>query len=418
MYREGFRAGLLPAICAIAFATAARGSETIVYTYDSLGRLTRVERSGSVNAGIASTYGYDAADNRANVTVGGGTAGPPPPAAFSVADAWAIEGGALAFAVTRSGSAAAGAGVAYATANASAGAGGDYSAASGTLSFAAGETARIVTVTTIDDTVDENDETLFVNLSSPTGGASILDGQAIGTIADNDDPPSAAPPLFSVGDASAIEGGTLVFTVTRSGTTASTFSLGYATANGSAGAGTDYSARSGTLTFGPAESTKTVSVPTTDDVLDENSETLSLDLADASGGAAIADTQGIGTISDNDDPPPPGSNQPPVTVTDSLSLGRCSTASVNVVGNDGDPDGPPPLTLVDVSDATRGDAFVSSTTSITYAAGQVTGSDALTYTVQDGHGATATGLLNVTVGNATCPSGPLEAPRVAPRKVG
>ena len=78
MRHRGFRAGLWPATSAIAFASAAWAGETITYSYDSLGRLTRVERSGTVNSGVTA-YSYDAADNRTNVTVALAGAPPPPP---------------------------------------------------------------------------------------------------------------------------------------------------------------------------------------------------------------------------------------------------------------------------------------------------------------------------------------------------
>ncbi|HET9641210.1 MAG TPA: hypothetical protein VFP12_18620 [Allosphingosinicella sp.] len=57
--------------CALVLASAAQAGETIVYSYDSLGRLVRVEHSGSVNHGAKADYAYDAADNRTNVTVSG-----------------------------------------------------------------------------------------------------------------------------------------------------------------------------------------------------------------------------------------------------------------------------------------------------------------------------------------------------------
>ncbi len=58
-------------LAASAFAGAAGASETIVYRYDELGRLKRVDRSGSVNNGVGAEYAYDPADNRAYVGVGG-----------------------------------------------------------------------------------------------------------------------------------------------------------------------------------------------------------------------------------------------------------------------------------------------------------------------------------------------------------
>jgi hypothetical protein len=53
--------------------------------------------------------------------------------------------------------------------------------------FAAGETSKSVIVTTIDDFVVEGIETFTLNLSAPTGGATIADGQGVGTIYDNDE---------------------------------------------------------------------------------------------------------------------------------------------------------------------------------------------------------------------------------------
>lgn len=64
-----FTAGL------ISVATAASASETITYTYDALGRLVQVARSGTVNNGASAGYTYDPANNRTNVTVTGGGGG-------------------------------------------------------------------------------------------------------------------------------------------------------------------------------------------------------------------------------------------------------------------------------------------------------------------------------------------------------
>lgn len=52
-------------------------SETITYTYDARGRLTAVTHSGDTNDGVQAHYTYDKADNRTNVTVEGGSSGPP-----------------------------------------------------------------------------------------------------------------------------------------------------------------------------------------------------------------------------------------------------------------------------------------------------------------------------------------------------
>ena len=105
------------------------------------------------------------------------------PAGLSVADANVLEGpgAALAFAVTLDRSTSAAVQVDYATRDGSAQAGSDYTAASGTLSFAPGETAKTVTVAVLDDSHDEGSETLTLVLSNPSG-AYLADGEATGTI--------------------------------------------------------------------------------------------------------------------------------------------------------------------------------------------------------------------------------------------
>jgi hypothetical protein len=280
----------------IAPLNSASSQETVNYSYDERGRLTQVSRSGSVNNGVNACYAYDRADNRTNVTVANGDCSAVTPS-FSVSDVSATEGSPLVFTVTRSGSTATAVGVNYATANGTATAGSDYNAASNTLSFAVNEVSRTISVTTIDDAAVESAEAVLVNLSGATGGATIGDGQGVGTINDNDSPP---PPSFAINDVSVTEGGNLVLTVTKTGSTSSSFSVNFATANGTAAAGSDYTANSGTLTFAAADTTKTITIVTTDDAAVESAETVLVNLSGATGGATISDAQGVGTINDND----------------------------------------------------------------------------------------------------------------------
>ena len=109
-------------------------------------------------------------------------------ARLSVADARANEGAgaSVAFEVSLSRAAAATVTVDYATADGTAEAGADYTASSGTLTFAAGEAAKTVNVPVLDDAVDEGEETFTLRLSNAQGGW-ITDGEAVGTIT-NDDP--------------------------------------------------------------------------------------------------------------------------------------------------------------------------------------------------------------------------------------
>lgn len=186
----------------LALATAlhpvpALSTETIVYTYDALGRLVVAQRSGSINNGQVATLCYDPAGNRTRyVSSGAGspascTASPSPspspsptPASFSISDAQGTEGSTVVFTVMRSGGTTDS--VNYATANGSATSTGDYFAAAGTLTFAAGETSKTITITTRDNAVFESDEVFYINLSGASSGATIADGQGVGTIYDNE----------------------------------------------------------------------------------------------------------------------------------------------------------------------------------------------------------------------------------------
>lgn len=158
-------------------------SETIIYTYDARGRLVRVDHTGTVNNGVVTTYELDKADNRTKKT----TAAPPPgTVVFTIFDGTAVEGGSIEFTVTKSGAALASHSVNYATSNGTAVTPQDYTATSGTLTFAQNETSKTVTVQTNNNSLPESSEEFQVNLSSPTGNATINDGQGVGTIFDND----------------------------------------------------------------------------------------------------------------------------------------------------------------------------------------------------------------------------------------
>jgi hypothetical protein len=275
----------------------AQTQETTTYTYDSLGRLIASSVSGGPNDGMQTGTSFDAASNRTNYTV---TAAPPQPS-FAISNATAVsEGSPLTFTVTKTGTTSSSYSVNYATADGTAAAGSDYNAKSATLTFAAGGTSsQTFQVTTLTDSVVESPETVLVNLSGQTGGATITTGQGSGTI--NDVPP---PPSFAISNATAVsEGGSLTFTVTKTGTTLSSYSVNYATGGGTATSGTDYTATSGTLTF-PAGSTTSlpVTVPTLTDSVVESPETVLVTLSAPTGGATITTSQGSGTI--NDVPPP------------------------------------------------------------------------------------------------------------------
>ncbi|RYG97518.1 MAG: hypothetical protein EON57_13650, partial [Alphaproteobacteria bacterium] len=193
--------------------------------------------------------------------------------------------------------------VQYATANgtnasSAATAGSDYTAASGTLTFAPGEKSKTVGVAILSDLLNEPEETYLFKLSNATNAA-ISDAEAVGFIVDND-----ATPTLSINDVAATEGNggvqtPLSFTVTLSAKSAKTITVKFATANGTAVAGPDYVAQSGALTFAPGETSKTVKVLAAGDSLDENDETFGVQLS-AGVNAGIARAKGVGTIKDDD----------------------------------------------------------------------------------------------------------------------
>jgi chitinase len=159
----------------------------------------------------------------------------------------------------------------------------------------------MIHVDILGDSVAEADETFTVLLSSPVG-ATIADGSGTGTIT-NDDGAGPVLPGLSVSDATRAEGnsgtGMLDFTVSLSKAAAGPVTVQYGTANGTASAGSDYTAKSGTLTFAAGETSKTVSVAVSGDAAVEANETLTLNLSGASG-ATIADGSGTGTITNDD----------------------------------------------------------------------------------------------------------------------
>lgn len=190
--------------------------------------------------------------------------------------------------------------VAYATSNGSATAGSDYVGSSGTVTFAPGVTSQTVAIPVTGDTANEPSETFFVTLSSPVN-ATLGTATGTGTIVDDDTAPALA--IDSVSTPEGNSGTTAFnFTVTLSAASGQTVTVNYATANGSAVAGSDYGATSGTLTFAPGVTSQTVSVPVTGDVTNESDETFVVTLSSATN-AAIGTASGTGTIV-NDDPVP------------------------------------------------------------------------------------------------------------------
>ncbi len=169
-----------------------------------------------------------------------------------------------------------------------------------TLTFAPGQASQPVFVTVNGDVAHEGPETYLVKLATASG-ATIADNQATGTITDNESAIS-----FSVGDLAVLEGhsgpatGTFTVTASSAPVTGQAVSVKFATADGTANAGTDYVGLPlTTLTFQPGQTSLTVTVTVDGDVRVEGTETFFLNLSAPVGGS-VADTQAMATIVDDD----------------------------------------------------------------------------------------------------------------------
>jgi len=227
------------------------------------------------------------------------------PVTIAISDPSVTEGNAgtvnAAFSVTLSAPSSQTVTVQYKTAPGTAKAGTDYTSKPlTTLSFASGETAKTVNIAVKGDLLDEDDETFFVNLSNAIG-ATIADAQGVATILDNDPLPALSIQDVAVAESDAA-GVSLGFVVTLSPASGRSVTLSHATQNGSAVSGSDYTAKSGTLTFGAGQTSKTLAVPVTGEDNQELDETLFLNLS-LPVNATIGDTQGQGTIQNDDGPP-------------------------------------------------------------------------------------------------------------------
>jgi predicted extracellular nuclease len=181
---------------------------------------------------------------------------------------------------------------------------------SGTLNFADGETSKTIVLDVVGDTDFEPNETFTIGISSSTPGVTFGDASGLGTINNDDAAPAGS---FSIDDVSHNEGDggatNYLFTVSRTGGSGGAVTVDYAipTSGGAGLADTgDFAAGSifsGTLSFADGETSKNIAIDIQGDTTFEPDDTFAVNLSNATGGAGIADAQGIGTIV-NDDPAP------------------------------------------------------------------------------------------------------------------
>ena len=256
----------------------------------------------------------------------------------------------MTFTVSRTGNAVATQTIGFATSSGSATSGTDFTANSGTLSFASGETRKTFTVQTTLDSTYEGGETFNVTLANNSAGSTISGASATGTILDDGTGPGPFGPgpnadddrpTFSVADVTVSEGGQATFTVTRTGASDVSQKVNVSTlalASPDTAEMGDFTARSTTtLTFAAGVNTQTFGVQTTPDTLYEGAETLRVQLANASNGALISGSNGTatGTIVDDGrdiNGTPANDDRPTLTVVgkDDVSEGSPSVFGVNL----------------------------------------------------------------------------------------
>ncbi|HET6789100.1 MAG TPA: Calx-beta domain-containing protein, partial [Aquabacterium sp.] len=270
-----------------------------------------------------------------------------PPAQLSINDVEVNEAAGVAvYTITLSRPSATPVTVNFATQDGVAKAGSDYTATSGSLTFAPGETRKTITVAIANDSVFEGVEGYRVVLSGASGNVRVTDAIGQGGINDQGGPTTPPPrpnnppttpdddrPTITINDVTVNEAaGVAIYTVTLSNpTSASVVTVNYATQDGTAKAGSDYTATNGTLTFQPGETTKTITVPITNDTVSEGAEGYSVVLSGASANAKIGDATAQGGIDDQGGPgtPPPGPNVPPEVPDDDTPTASINDVEVN-----------------------------------------------------------------------------------------
>ncbi|MEQ1548799.1 MAG: Calx-beta domain-containing protein [Chakrabartia sp.] len=306
------------------------------------------------------------------------------------------------FSVTLSAPAGAG-GVSFdiATANGTATAGSDYVAQSLTGQvIAAGNSSATFTVAVNGDLKNELAETFFVNITNVTG-ASVADGQGLGTI-NNDD---SAPSLSSL-NVTRVEGNsgtsTATFTISLSAASGQTVTVNYATSNGTATAGSDYTAASGTLTFVEGETSKTVAVTIAGDTVPENDEAFSLTLSGATN-ATLATASVTGTIT-NDDAPVASISVAPSSVVEDGAPNLIYTVTLDQAGV-----APITVNISSGGTAASGSDYSGGVTSLVFATGVTSQTVTINPTADTGVEANETVILTLASGTGYSVGAPASA---------
>ncbi len=330
---------------------------------------------------------------------------PPAPGTLQFsADTYSVSetGSDVTITVTRTGGADGLVEVDYATSDGTATVDADYTAATGTVSFADQDTAaKTFTITVLDDALVEGDETVNLALSHPQGTTLGTPATAVLTITDDDDLPAPGTLQFSTDTYSISETGSdVTITVTRTGGADGLVEVDYATNDGTATVDADYTAASGTITFADQDTTaKTFTVAILDDTLIEGDETVNLTLSNPTGGATLGTpAAAVLTVTDDDDPPAPGTLQ---FGTDTYTVSETGSDVTITVTRTGGADG-----VVEVDYATSDgtatvDADYTAASGTVSFADQDTAAKTFTVTILDDAFVEGNETVNLTLNNVT-----------------
>jgi len=169
----------------------------------------------------------------------------------------------------------------------------------GRITFASGASLATLTLNVTGDSTYELNENLLVTLSSPSNSSHSLSPSSATTVILNDEP----LPSLKVNALNLVEGNSGTtnanFIVYPNYTSPQALTVNFATANGTAIAGSDYTATSGTITFSPGQSFRTITVPVKGETLYETNETFTFNLSNPIN-ATIGNSSAIGTIINDD----------------------------------------------------------------------------------------------------------------------
>ena len=194
------------------------------------------------------------------------------------------------------------------------------------LTFAPGQTSKPISITILGDVVDEEDEIFSVTLSNPDN-ATLGTATASMLITDNDPAPTISVADISTADETATSTNVVA---TLSAASEKVITIDYTTSDGTADAGSDYTAANGTITFAPGVTTQNIPVAILADAIDEANETVTITLSNPSGNPpAVIINDGTAVLTISDDDVAPAISIDDVTTASEVGIGQQVTVRLN-----------------------------------------------------------------------------------------